>query len=54
MATKRVYTYPFTMTRVIDGDTIEGYADMGFYTKRLVSVRLLGVKQGQKKKQGFL
>ena len=55
---KRTFTYPFTPTRVIDGDTVEGYADMGFYVKRLVSVRLIGVntpeKRGREKAAGLV
>jgi endonuclease YncB( thermonuclease family) len=38
-----VFAYPFTLIRVLDGDTLEGYADLGFYIQRKVSVRVNGV-----------
>lgn len=54
----RTFIYPFTVTRVIDGDTVEGDADLGFYIKRHVTVRLIGVntpeKVGKEKEAGKL
>ena len=37
------FAYPFRLLRVMDGDTLEGDADLGFYVSRKVTVRLNGV-----------
>lgn len=40
-----LYHYRFTITRVLDGDTVEGTLDVGFkWTKEKTRVRLLGVR----------
>ena len=38
-----LYHYSFEVTRVYDGDTIHGIADMGFNTFKKISVRLEGI-----------
>lgn len=40
-----LYHYRFEVTRVIDGDTVEGTLDLGFkLSKAKVRIRLLGVR----------
>jgi endonuclease YncB( thermonuclease family) len=43
MPTPLTFAYPFELIRVLDGDTVEGYADLGFYISRRVTVRLNGI-----------
>lgn len=41
----QLYHYGFTVTRIIDGDTVEGRLDLGFkLTRDKVRIRLLDVK----------
>lgn len=37
------YWYEFEVRRVVDGDTLEGLCDVGFYMTLRMRVRLLGV-----------
>jgi micrococcal nuclease len=37
-----LYTYKFTATRVVDGDTVDGIIDLGFRLFQRVRVRLSG------------
>ena len=37
------FTYKATISRVVDGDTVDVFVDLGFYTMKLVRVRLLDV-----------
>lgn len=37
-----IFAYPFQLVRVLDGDTLEGLADLGFYINRRVTVRVEG------------
>ena len=38
-----MYTYHATITRVIDGDTVEAVVDLGFQIRHTIRVRLLNV-----------
>jgi len=38
-----VYHYNFEVTRVVDGDTIDGWVDLGFDMKMFKRVRLWGI-----------
>lgn len=38
-----MYEYSFLVTRVIDGDTVEGVADLGFGVSKKMKVRLYDV-----------
>jgi micrococcal nuclease len=52
------FEYPFTLLRVLDGDTVEGHADLGFFISRKVTVRLEGVNapetKGAEKEVGLM
>lgn len=37
-----LYTYKFTATRVVDGDTVDGIIDLGFRLFQRVRVRMAG------------
>lgn len=37
------FVYPFTLTKVINGDTIEGYVDLGFGISTKQRFRLQGI-----------
>ena len=38
-----MYRYNAELIRVIDGDTIEANVDLGFYTRKRVTIRLYGI-----------
>lgn len=38
-----LYTYRFRVSRVIDGDTVEGRLDLGCHVEQTVRLRLLGI-----------
>jgi micrococcal nuclease len=38
-----MYTYNVSLDRVVDGDTIDVFVDLGFFIMKKVRVRLLGV-----------
>lgn len=38
-----MYEYKFELIRVIDGDTVDGYIDLGFDIKVKKRIRLLGI-----------
>jgi len=38
-----MYNYPFTLIRVIDGDTIQGAVDLGFNMQYTTTFRLFGI-----------
>lgn len=53
------YIYKFTLTRVIDGDTIKGNIDLGFHTQLLnQSIRLINIDtpeiRGPEKEEGLI
>jgi endonuclease YncB( thermonuclease family) len=52
------FTYPFTLVRIIDGDSVEGIADLGFHLSRRVTVRINGInapeRTGPEKDAGLL
>jgi micrococcal nuclease len=52
------FTYPFTLVRIMDGDTVEGDVDLGFFLSRRVTVRINGInapeKVGAEKEAGLL
>jgi len=37
------YEYYFNATRVIDGDTVDGFIDLGFSVHRKIRVRMAGI-----------
>lgn len=43
MDTAILYTYRFKITRVIDGDTVEGEVDLGFTVKMKMRLRLADI-----------
>ena len=53
-----MYTYKFEVTKVVDGDTIYGNADLGFNIKMYVKLRLARVNtpeiRGEEKEQGLI
>ena len=53
-----MYTYKFEVTKVVDGDTIYGNADLGFNIKMYVKLRLARINtpevRGAEKEQGLL
>lgn len=52
--TRTVWLFPrCTMKRVIDGDSVEIIADLGFGVAATVSVRLLGVDTPERGKEGY-
>lgn len=46
---RALYTYRFRSTRVIDGDTVEGYLDLGLHIERKIRLRLLGIDAPERK-----
>jgi len=51
-----LYTYKFKVTKVVDGDTVYGDADLGFGVSMAIKVRLYGINapemRGQEKEAG--
>jgi micrococcal nuclease len=51
-----MYDYGCTVTRVIDGDTVEAEVDLGFHLQQRMTIRLLGINApemtGPTKEQG--
>ena len=43
MIKDNLYCYAFTVTRVIDGDTVVGTVDLGFRTSHEITVRIMGI-----------
>ena len=46
---RSLYTYRMRVTRVIDGDTVEGYLDLGLHLERKLRIRLYGINAPERR-----